>query len=309
MARDGCQGSGRYTRRDFAQRRRDARRHRQRRRAGGPARRRPHVSAAARVHGAGQRQRPRDLRAGRRRLRGLVGELGARARVGGAVGAGARLEPALGQMVRRRQDQRLLQLPRPPRRGRERRPRRLLLGGRGRRAAHDHLLRPARDDEPVRERAEGPGRRARRPRRDLHADGPRGAGRDAGMRAHRRAALGRVRRVLRPGRGRPHQRLRGEGAGDRRLLAAARQAAPDEGERRRDPAELPFDRALRGGAPYRRRRSRGRRVATSGGTRRAKRHRPTARPTASTPSRRSSCSTPPAPRRSRRASCTRPAAT
>ena len=32
--------------------------------------------------------------------------------------AGARLEPALGQVVRRRQAERLLQLPRPPRRGR-----------------------------------------------------------------------------------------------------------------------------------------------------------------------------------------------
>ena len=76
----------------------------------------------------------------------------------------------------------------------------------------------------------------------------------------------------------PHQRLRGEGPGHGRLLAAARQAAPDEGERRQGPAELPLDRALRGGAPHRRRR------ALDGGARRlvargrASRHRPTARP-------------------------------
>ena len=136
------------------QRRRDARRtHRQRQRAGGPARRRPHVPPPPEFTAQANASDPAIYEQADSRLRGLVGELGPRARVGGALGAGARLEPALGQVVRRRQDQRLLQLPRPPRRGRERRPRRLPLGGRGRRAAHDHLLRPARDDEPVRERA------------------------------------------------------------------------------------------------------------------------------------------------------------
>jgi hypothetical protein len=37
-----------------------------------------------------------------------------------------------------------------------------------------------------------------RPGRDLHADDPRAAGRDAGLRPHRRGALGRVRRLLAP---------------------------------------------------------------------------------------------------------------
>ena len=133
--------------------------------------------------------------------------------------------------------------------------------------AHDHLRGPARDDAAVRERAQGPRRRARRPRRDLHADGPRGARRDARLRPHRRAPLGRLRRLLGRGRHGPDQRLRGEGAGHGRLLAAARQADPDEGERRRDAPRLPVDRALRRRAPHRRRRRRGPKAATSGGTR------------------------------------------
>ena len=48
---------------------------------------------------------------------------------------------------------------------------------------------------------------------------------DAGLRPDRRAPLGRLRRLLRRGGQGPHQRLRGEDAGDGRLLAAPRQAA------------------------------------------------------------------------------------
>ena len=49
-------------------------------------------------------------------------------RLGHEVGPGAGLvEPAVREVVRRRQAQRLLQLRRPPRRGRQRRPRRLPL--------------------------------------------------------------------------------------------------------------------------------------------------------------------------------------
>ena len=58
---------------------------------------------------------------------------------------GPRLEqPAVRQVVRRRQAQRRVQLRRPPRRGRPRRPGRLPLGGRARRHPHHHLRRPAR---------------------------------------------------------------------------------------------------------------------------------------------------------------------
>ena len=47
-----------------------------------------------------------------------------------------------------------------------------------------------------------------RPRDHLHADGAGGRCRDAGVCAHRRGALGRVRRVRRAGAGGPHRRLR-----------------------------------------------------------------------------------------------------
>ena len=68
-----------------------------------------------------------DLRAGRG-LRGVLGRARRGAALGHQVGPGARLvEPAVRQVVRRRQAQRLLQLRRPPRRGRQRRPRRLPL--------------------------------------------------------------------------------------------------------------------------------------------------------------------------------------
>ena len=51
--------------------------------------------------------------------------------------------------------------------GRQRRPRRLLLGGRGRLSQGGHLRRSARLDAAIRQRAEGPGRRQGRRRRHL----------------------------------------------------------------------------------------------------------------------------------------------
>ena len=94
--------------------------------AGGTARS-GEVLAAGRLRGAGGRLGPGDLRAGRG-LRGVLGRARRGAALGHQVGPGARLvEPAVRQVVRRRQAQRLLQLPRPPRRGRQRRPRRLPL--------------------------------------------------------------------------------------------------------------------------------------------------------------------------------------
>ena len=54
----------------------------------------------------------------------------------------------------------------------------------------------------LRQRAEGPRRRQGRRRRDLPADDPRGRRRDARLRAHRRAAQRRLRRLLAPSRSR-----------------------------------------------------------------------------------------------------------
>ena len=106
-----------------------------------------------------------------------------------------------------------------------------------------------------------------RSRRHLHADDPRGGGRDAGLHPHRRAAHRRVRRLLGRGAARSHQRLRRQGVHHRRRRLAARQGGAAQGERRRR-------------AGRRRRRSstcvvvkrtgdggrHGRRAATTGGT-------------------------------------------
>ena len=110
------------------------------------------------------------------------------------------------EVVRRRQAQRRVQLPRPPRRRRPRRPGRVLLGGRAGRHPCGLLPRAPRRDVPRRERAAVVRRREGRPRRDLHGHGARDRRHDAGVRAHRRAALGRVRRIQRAVVARPHQR-------------------------------------------------------------------------------------------------------
>ena len=78
------------------------------------------------------------------------------------VGHGARrLRPAVLQVVRRRDDQRVLQLPRPPRRERARRPRRDPLARRGGRGARRHLRLAARAGPALRQRPEGQRRRRR----------------------------------------------------------------------------------------------------------------------------------------------------
>ena len=107
-----------------------------------------------------------------------------------------RLQPAVLPMVPGRLAQHLLQRPRPPRARRARRP-----GGpdlrqsRDEHAADLHLRRAARQGRHLRGRARLAGGREGRPRGRLHADGPRGRGRDARVRASRRHPLGRLRRV------------------------------------------------------------------------------------------------------------------
>ena len=151
-----------------------------------------------------------------------------------AVGPGARLvEPAVRQVVRRRQAQRLLQLPRPPRRGRQRRPRRLPLARRGGRGARRHLRGPARDVQRFANALKDLGIEQGRRRRDLPADDPRG--RVAMLACARIGATAqrRLRRLLgRVGQG-AHGVLRGEGAGHRRRRAAQGQDRADQGVGRR----------------------------------------------------------------------------
>ena len=93
---------------------------------------------------------------------GLLGAPGGRPpRLVRGVAHGPRLGPAVREVVRRRQAERLVQLPRPSRRGRPRRQGRVPLGRRARRHAHDHLRPAARRREPARQRAQGARRRAR----------------------------------------------------------------------------------------------------------------------------------------------------
>ena len=134
-----------------------------------------------------ERQRQgRRLRRGRRR----TGSRSGRRRPSGSPGTtpwdrGPRLgQPAVRQVVRRRQAQRGVQLRRPARRGRQRRPGRLPLGRRaGGRHPRHHLRRAQGHGLPGGQRADRPRRQDRRPGRDLHADDPRDRGRDAGLRA------------------------------------------------------------------------------------------------------------------------------
>ncbi len=115
------------------------------------------------------------------------------------------------------------ELHRPPP-ARPRRPDRDHLGaGRPeRRAAAHHLRRAARAGLPDRQRAQGDGRRPRRPGGDLPADDPRGGLRHAGLRPDRRDPLGGVRGLLARRAGQPDQRLRRQGGHHRRRRPARR---------------------------------------------------------------------------------------
>ena len=178
-----------------------------------------------------------------------------------AVRRDPRVGPAVRQVVHRRRAQRRLQLRRPARRARPRRQGRLPLDRRARRHPDAHLRGPHARGQQGRQRAPRARRPEGRPRRDLHADDPGAADRDARLRPDRRAAHGRLRRVLRRGAVRPHQRLRGEGPDHRRRRLAARQEGRPQAPRRRGGRRDADDRARDRRRPLRRRRptwSRGR---------------------------------------------------
>ena len=95
-----------------------------------------------------------------------------------------------------------------------------------------HVSPAVRARVPVRECAQGARRAQGRSRHDLHADDSRDRGGDARVRAHRRGAFGRVRRLLaRVARG-SHRRLRLHRRDHRRRRSARRQAHSAQGERR-----------------------------------------------------------------------------
>ena len=113
------------------------------------------------------------------------------------------------------------------------RARRLLLRRRARRPLDGHLRRAARRGVPLRQRPAQPRHQEGRPRRDLHADDRRAAGGDAGLRAHRRGALGDLRRLLAGRDRRPRQRRGVRRADHRRSRLAARQEGPAQRKLRR----------------------------------------------------------------------------
>ena len=202
--------------------------------AGGTA-----LSAAAGVRGAGERA-GRHLRPP---VRDVLGAGGPRARhLVRAVHRAPRVEPAVREVVPRREDQRRLQLPRPARRGGPRRQGRVPLRGRaGRRARGDHVRAAARGGREGGERPEGARRRQGHAGRDLHGHGAGAPGGDARLRADRRAVHGRLRRLLRRVARRPPERhaLRDPPDAGRELparLDRAAQAERGRGARSRAPA-------------------------------------------------------------------------
>ena len=163
--------------------------------------REPELRAAARICRTGQCQegglRRSECECGSRLPR-LLGE--ARARRGAVAQAvhevARRIRRAVLQVVRGRRAQRLVQLSRPQPRQRQRGKGGDHLRGRRRRGDESHVPGIASSGLPARQRPEVAGHPQGRPRADLHADVDRGRGRDAGVRAHRRDAFGRVRGLL-----------------------------------------------------------------------------------------------------------------
>ncbi len=168
------------------------------------------------------------------------------------MGPRAGVEAATRQMVPGRQTQRVGELPRPACARRQERPRGADLGGRtsGPGPAH-HLWRAARRCKQIRECAEEPGRRARRPRRDLSPDGTRSGGRHARVRPNRGGPHGRIRRLLRRVAAGPDQRRGREGARHRGWRLSARLDRAAEAECRRRAHGDAQHRARRGAPPYR----------------------------------------------------------
>ncbi len=180
-----------------------------------------------------------------------------------------RVGPAVREVVHRRRAQRRLQLRRPARRARPRRQGRLPLDRRARRHPDDHLRRPQARGQQGGQRAQGARRPDGRPRRHLHADDPRAADRDAGLRPDRRAAHRRLRRLLGRGPVGPDQRLRRQGPHHRRRRLPARQGGRAQAPRRRGAGRHADDRGHDRGQAPRSRRPHGPRprplVARSGG--------------------------------------------
>ena len=210
-----------------------------------------------------------------------------------------------------RQAERVLQLPGPPCARGPGRARRLPLARRGRRRSATSPTRELLAEvKRFANALKDLGVRAGRRRRDLPADDPRGGGRDARLRADRRPAQRRLRRLLR------RRRCASGWSSPRRSVLITVDGAARKGKTA--PVKDRVDEVmgdLADAREDRRRAQQGHAVPDAGGPRRLLRRDlrgrgdRSARPSRWTPSTRCTSSTPPARRPSRRASCTRPAAT
>ena len=146
------------------------------------------------------------VRRSRARSRRVLGPLCIRARVEPQVDQRARLEQsAAREVVRRRPDQRVGQLRRSSHSDGAPQQSRAHLGRGARRPPHADLLRSLSPGQRVCECAQVARRQERRSRRHLHAARARAGHRDARMRAHRRAAQHRLRRIQRRLAARSHE--------------------------------------------------------------------------------------------------------
>ncbi len=185
---------------------------------------------------------------------GLLGRARRGAGMVSKVGPGAgRQQPALLQMVRRRQDQHRAQRPGPPPEDLSQEQAGADLGRRAGRCAHFLLLFPAPRSVQIRQRAAQHGREEGRYRHHLHAAHPRAGDRHAGY-----AKIGAMHSVVYggfsvEGAGRAHRRRPEPRADHRRRRLAARQDRPAEGYRRRShgPPADHRDRASWSSAPGR----------------------------------------------------------
>ena len=185
-------------------------------------------------HDFGHGRLPRVVRRSGARLRRLLGQPRARpAALEQAVHQGARRKqcPVL-QVVRGRRAQRLLQLPGPQPAEWQRRKDGDRVRGRRRHRDARVLPGPARAGLPLCQWPEKARHQEGRPRGDLHADVGRRRGGDAGLRASRCHAFGRVRRLLGQVAAGAAGRRRRRGADHRRRADARRQGAAAQGHSR-----------------------------------------------------------------------------
>ena len=195
-------------------------RQRDERRAGLPAAARFCRQGPHRLHGAVRKPLPR----GGRRPGGLLGPHGRRTALVRAVPEGAPVGRAVGQVVRRREDERLLQLPRYSSANPAAEQGGPDLGGRAGRYPRADLPDAARRGLPLCQRAEEAGRRPGRRGFDLYAAGAGTGDCHAGLRRDRRDPLRDFRRLLRRGHRRAEQQRLGQGGPHRRRRLAPRQA-------------------------------------------------------------------------------------